>query len=72
MPGLKARHGWWDWGFVGSDFTDRGNIRKFGLGAQPGQGFVDAFLEGELGWAEDGIGFVHWGDVGAAGGRGAG
>ncbi len=31
------------------------------MGAEPGEGFVDAFLEGELGSAEDGISFVHWG-----------
>jgi hypothetical protein len=42
------------------------------LGAEPGEGFVDAFLEGKLGSAEDGISFVHWDDVGAAGGRSAG
>ena len=42
------------------------------MGAEPSDGLADAFLEGELGWAEDGIGFVHWGDVGAAGGRSAG
>ena len=36
---------------------------KFGLGAEPGEGFVDAFLKGELGGAEDGVGFVHRGHV---------
>ena len=36
---------------------------KFGLGAEPGEGFVDAFLKGELGGTEDGISFAHWGDV---------
>ena len=43
-----------------------------GLGADPGEGFVDALLECEFGLSEDGISFVHWGDVGAAGGRSAG
>ena len=48
---------------MGSGFTHRRNIRKFGLGAEPGEGFVDALLEGDFGWAEDGVGFVHGGDV---------
>jgi hypothetical protein len=39
-----------------------------GLGAEPGEGFVDALLEGGFGTSEDRVGFVHWGDVGAAGG----
>ena len=43
-----------------------------GLGAEPGEGFVGALLESEFGTSEDSIGFVHWGDVGAAGGRSAG
>ena len=43
-----------------------------GLGAEPGEGCVDALLEGDFGTSEDSIGFVHWGDVGAAGGRSAG
>jgi hypothetical protein len=43
-----------------------------GLGAEPGEGFVDALLEGDFGTSEHSIGFVHWGDVGAAGGRSAG
>ena len=68
----KDRHGWWNWGFVGSGFTHRRNIRKFGLGAEPGEGFVDAFLEGDFGTSEHSIGFVHRGDVGAVGGRSAG
>ena len=42
------------------------------MGAEPGEGFVDALLESEFGTSEDSIGFVHWGDVGAAGGRSAG
>ena len=33
---------------MGSGFTHRGNIRKFGLGAEPDDGFVDACLEGEF------------------------
>ena len=41
------------------------------LGAEPGEGFVEALLEGDFGLAEDGVGFVHRGDVGAAGGRSA-
>ena len=49
-----------------------GNIRKFGLGAEPGEGCVDALLEGDFWTSEHSIGFVHWGDVGAAGGRSAG
>ena len=66
------RHGWWDWGFVGSGFTHRGNILKLGLGAEPGEGFVGASLESEFGTSEDSVGFVYRGDVGAAGGRSAG
>ena len=57
---------------MGSGFAHRRNIRKFGLGAEPGEGFVGALLESEFGTSEDSIGFVHWGDVGAAGGRSAG
>ncbi len=57
---------------MGSGFTHRGNIRKFGLGAELGEGFVGALLESEFGTSEDSIGFVHWDDVGAAGSRGAG
>ena len=57
---------------MGSGFTHRGSIRKFGLGAEPGEGFVAALLESEFGTSEDSKGFVHWDDVGAAGGRGAG
>jgi len=30
-----------------------------GLGAEPGEGFVGALLEGDFGWAEDGISFGH-------------
>lgn len=47
---------------------------EFGLGAQPGEGFVDALLQRNLGRAGDGIGFVHRGDIvgghGAVAGRG--
>jgi len=43
-----------------------------GLGAEPGEGFFDALLQRNLGRTEDGVGFVHGGDVGAAGGRSAG
>jgi len=42
------------------------------VGCGAGEGFVDALLESELGTPKDSIGFVHWDDVGAAGGRGAG
>jgi len=42
------------------------------LGAVPGEGFVDAFLEGDFWTSEHSIGFVHRGGVGAAGGRSAG
>ena len=42
------------------------------MGAEPGEGFVDALLESEFGASEDSVGFVHRGAVGAAGGRGAG
>jgi hypothetical protein len=55
------------------------------VGAEPGDGFVDALLEGGFGVSEEGVGFVHGryvvgdhaavsggGDVGAAGGRSAG
>ena len=45
---------------------------KVGLGAEPGEGFVDALLEGDFGTSEHSIGFVHRGDVGASGGRSAG
>jgi hypothetical protein len=38
------RHGWWNWGFVGSGFTDRRNNRQFGLSAEPNEGFVDSLL----------------------------
>ena len=38
------------------------------MGAEPGEGFVDALLEGDFGTSEHSIGFVHRGDVGAAGG----
>ena len=44
---------------MGSGFTHRRNIRKFGLGAEPGEGFVGALLESEFGTSEDSIGFVH-------------
>ena len=37
------------------------------MGAEPGEGFVDALLDSEFGTSEDGIGFVHRGAVGAAG-----
>ena len=57
---------------MGSGFTHRGKIRKFGLGAEPGDGFLDALGEGDFWTSEDGVGFVHRGDVGAAGGRSAG
>ena len=33
------------------------------MGAEPGEGFVDALLEVDFGLAEDGVGFVHRGDV---------
>jgi len=42
------------------------------LGAEPGEGFVDALLESDFGTSEDSVGFVHWDDVGTAGGRSAG
>ncbi len=42
------------------------------MGAEPSEGFVGALLESEFGTSEDSKGFVHWGDVGAAGGRSAG
>jgi hypothetical protein len=32
---------------------------EFGLGAEPGEGFVDALLEGGFGASEEGVGFVH-------------
>ena len=48
---------------MGSGFTHRGNIRKFGLDAEPGEGFVDALLEGDFGLAEDGVGSLHRGHV---------
>ena len=34
-------------------------VGKARLGALPGDGFLDALLEGDFGRAEDGIGFVH-------------
>ena len=37
------------------------------MGAEPGEGFVDALLESEFGASEDSVGFVHRGAVGAAG-----
>ena len=33
------------------------------LGAEPSNGFLDALLEGDLGLAEEGLGFVHRGHV---------
>jgi hypothetical protein len=62
--------GSWGGGVVGRG-GDGGGLEA-GLGAEPGEGFVDALLESEFGTPEDSIGFDHWGDVGAAGGRGAG
>jgi hypothetical protein len=32
---------------------------SWGLGAEPGDGFVDALLEGDFWFSEDGVGFVH-------------
>ncbi len=58
--------------FCGIRFCSQGNIRKSRLGAEPGEGFVGTLLESEFGTSQDSIGFVHWRDVGAAGGRGAG
>jgi hypothetical protein len=34
-------------------------VGESGLGAEPGDGFLDALLEGDFGRAEDRIGFVH-------------
>ena len=34
-----------------------GGSRVFGLGAEPGEGFLDALGEGDLGLAEEGVGF---------------
>jgi len=47
-----------------------GQQSSAGCGA--GEGFVGALLESEFGTSEDSKGFVHWDDVGAAGGRSAG
>ncbi len=33
---------------MGSGFAHRGNIRKFGLGAEPSDGFVDSLLRSEV------------------------
>jgi hypothetical protein len=37
--------------------------RVFGSGLQPGDGFLDALGEGDLGLAEEGVGFFHRGHV---------
>ena len=40
-----------------------GGSRVFGWSAEPVHGFLDALGEGDLGLAEEGVGFVHRGHV---------
>ena len=55
-PGRK------DQGVVGRG-GDGGGLEA-GLGAEPGEDFVDALLEGNFGLAEDGVGLPLWRRVG--------